>query len=224
MSRNLSNLEKSKSIFHLMYVPRHFQSQDQAEILDFLRAHSFGILVSPTEKFPQASHLPCFMKEASDGKLTFYAHMARGNQHWKLFQKPAPALLIFTGPHAYISSRWYQEENVPTWNYIAVHLEGQVQVLSPEALDELLSEQMAQYEASAPQPLRYEDLSPELREKKKKGIVGLKFEVQQVQASFKLSQNRNERDYQEIVKNLQESPDTRALGKLMDHRQKKKPN
>lgn len=108
----------------------------------------------------------------------------------------------FQGPHAYISSSWYKEENVPTWNYQSVHVYGKAMVLDREALQQDLTALLQKYEKHRESPVLWDTLSPRLLERELKGIVGFKIDVQEVQAAYKLSQNRDETDYHHIVNKL----------------------
>src|SRR5690606_28043582 len=108
----------------------------------------------------------------------------------------------FQGPHAYISSSWYEKENVPTWNYQAVHLYGAAKLMDEAELKADLAKLMQKYEQHREHPVLWETLSSEMLEKELKGIVGFKIHVTEVQAAFKMSQNRNETDYRNIIDHL----------------------
>lgn len=112
-----------------MYIPKYFKVTNDNEIWDFVQNNSFGTIVSTINEKPIATHLPLqLVKEADTYYLT--GHMAYGNPQWRTFENCDEVLVIFQGPHAYISSSWYEEENVPTWNYQAIHLYGKAQILS----------------------------------------------------------------------------------------------
>lgn len=142
------------------------------------------------------------IKEDDDYYIT--GHMAYGNPQWRTFEACDKVLVMFQGPHAYISSSWYEQENVPTWNYQAVHLYGSAHILDEEELKQDLTRLLQKYEQHRKNPILWDKLSPSLLEKELKGIVGFKIKVQEVQAAYKLSQNRNEEDYHNIVEKLQE--------------------
>lgn len=132
-------------------------------------------------------------------------------------------LVMFQGPHAYISSSWYKQENVPTWNYQAVHVYGTAGILNEEELKQDLTMLLQKYEKHRENPVLWDTLSPQLLEKELKGIVGFKMKVQEVQAADKLSQNRKDEDYQNIVSKLYEEKDmdSQQMAQLMERSFKK---
>lgn len=160
------------------------------------------------------------MKKADAFYIT--GHMAYGNPQWRTFETSEEVLIMFQGPHAYISSSWYEQENVPTWNYQAVHVYGPATILNEEALKQDLTKLLEKYEKHRENPVLWDKLSPSLLEKEIKGIVGFKIKVGEIQASYKLSQNRNETDYANIVEQLhnEENPDSKQLADVMEKRQR----
>ncbi|MEK5036745.1 FMN-binding negative transcriptional regulator [Sporosarcina sp. FSL K6-3457] len=186
-----------------MYIPKYYKVTDFEEIREFVQQNSFGTLVTTKKGKPIATHLPLqLIKEDDDYYIT--GHMAYGNPQWRTFEACDKVLVMFQGPHAYISSSWYEQENVPTWNYQAVHLYGSAHILDEEELKQDLTRLLQKYEQHRKNPILWDKLSPSLLEKELKGIVGFKIKVQEVQAAYKLSQNRNEEDYHNIVEKLQE--------------------
>lgn len=189
----------------MMYTPKYFKVTDVSEIWNFVQTNSFGTIVSTINEKPIATHLPLqLVKEADTYYLT--GHMAYGNSQWRTFDTCDEVLIIFQGPHAYISSSWYEEENVPTWNYQAVHLYGKAQILSENELIHDLTTLLQKYEGHRENPVLWDNLSSQTK-KQIQGIVGFKIKIQEVQASYKLSQNRNEADYNNIISNLFEEKD-----------------
>lgn len=204
-----------------MYIPKYFQVTNIKEIIEFLEGNSFATIVSSKKGKPIASHLPIRLhKLGEDYYLT--GHLAYGNPQWRTFETSDDVLAIFQGPHGYISSSWYGHENVPTWNYQAVHIYGQVSILGEDELKQDLSELLEKYEKKRINPVLWDKLSPQLLETQLKGIVGFKVKVQEIQAAYKLSQNRNEEDYHNIVEKLreEENPNSHqladAMKKIMD--------
>ena len=202
-----------------MYTPKHFKVSDFEEIREFVQANSFGTLVTTKNGQPVATHLPM---QLANEKNAFYVtgHMAYGNPQWKTFEINENVLVIFQGPHAYVSSSWYEKENVPTWNYQAVHLYGTPTLLNEDELKQDLGKLMNKYEKHREDPVVLENLSPSLVEKELKGIVGFKIEVKEVQAAYKLSQNRTETDYRNIIEHLknEEDPEANQMAELMKKR------
>ncbi|MEK4084901.1 FMN-binding negative transcriptional regulator [Psychrobacillus sp. FSL K6-1415] len=189
-----------------MYTPKYFKVTNVEEIWNFVQENSFGTLITTVQEKPIATHLPMqIIKEGDDYYIT--GHMAYGNPQWRTLEICENILVMFQGPHAYISSSWYEKENVPTWNYQAVHVYGKASILSEEELKQDLTKLLQKYEKHRKNPVLWEGLSPQLLNKELKGIVGFKIKVQEIQAAYKLSQNRNEEDYHNIINKLYEEKD-----------------
>ena len=129
-------------------------------------------------------------------------------------------LVIFQGPHAYISSSWYTHENVPTWNYQSVHVYGTASIMSEQELEKDLASLLQKYEHHRKDPVLWENLSPQTK-KQIKGIVGFKINIQEVQAAYKLSQNRNDEDYHNIIDKLNDEEDVNSqqIAEVMKNRE-----
>ena len=177
-----------------MYIPKYFKITDIDEIREFVHANSFGTIVTTKKGKPIATHLPLELsKKGDDYYIT--GHMAYGNPQWRTLETCEEVLVMYQGPHAYISSSWYGHENVPTWNYQSVHVYGMASILEEEELKQDLIMLLEKYEKHRKNPILWDKLSPQLLESELKGIVGFKIKVQEIQAAYKLSQNRNEEDY-----------------------------
>ncbi|WP_342497715.1 FMN-binding negative transcriptional regulator [Bacillus sp. FSL R7-0672] len=185
-----------------MHIPSFFQVKDMEEIKAFIQSHSFATVVTTTDGKPIATHIPVSFLQIEDSYV-ISGHMAIGNPQWKTFEENEQVLVIFQGPHAYISSSWYEKEAVPTWNYQAVHVYGKAKLLEKSELVKELTTMLETYESHREQPVLWHTLSDELLEKQMKGIVGFKIIIDEVQAAFKLSQNRHERDYAHIIEKLE---------------------
>lgn len=186
-----------------MYISPLFQEdEDRAAVRAFLQQNSFGVLISSVERRYWGTHLPFLCETDAEGRDWLLTHLSIENQQWRHFQPDEEVLVIFQGAHAYVSSSWYAHENVPTWNYIAVHVYGRVQRQSETELHETLRRLVDHYEAGRPNAVRVDALS-EATMRQMRGIVGLKIEIREVQSSHKLSQNRNDSDYRTIVRELE---------------------
>lgn len=188
-----------------MFIPKYYKVSDVEEVWEFIQANSFGTLVTTEKGKPIATHLPLQLVKDGDA-LYITGHMAYANPQWKTFEENENVLVIIQGPHAYISSSWYSHENVPTWNYQAVHIYGTPSVMSGEELEKDLASLMKKYEQHRKNAVLWETLSPQTK-KQIKGIVGFKISVQEIQAAYKLSQNRNDEDYNNIIDKLSEEDD-----------------
>lgn len=192
-----------------MYIPKYFKVENVDEVLDIVQKNSFGTIVTTEQGKPIATHLPLgFNKKGDDYYIT--GHVAYGNPQWRTFETCQDVLVMFQGPHAYISSSWYGQEEVPTWNYQAVHIYGQASILERDELIEELTIMMEKYEKHREHPILWDNLSPQLLENQLKAIVGFKIRVEDIQAAYKLSQNRNDTDYMNIIGQLQNEGDPNA--------------
>ncbi|KEP26995.1 FMN-binding negative transcriptional regulator [Bacillus zhangzhouensis] len=185
-----------------MHIPSFFQVKDMEKIKSFIQAHSFATVVTTTDEKPIATHIPVSFHQIEDSYV-ITGHMAIGNPQLKTFEENEKVLVIFQGLHAYISSSWYEKEAVPTWNYQAVHVYGKAVLLEKTELMKELTTMLETYESHREKPVLWHTLSDELLEKQMKGIVGFKIIIDEVQAAFKLSQNRHERDYAHIIEQLE---------------------
>ncbi|MEC1738305.1 FMN-binding negative transcriptional regulator [Bacillus mojavensis] len=204
-----------------MYIPKYYKVTNVDDIWDFVQNNSFGTIVTTAQGKPIATHLPLqLMKERDTYYIT--GHIAYGNPQWRTFEACEDVLVMFQGPHAYISSSWYEKENVPTWNYQAVHVYGTASILNEEELKHDLTMLLQTYEKHRKNPVLWDKLSPQLLESQLKGIVGFKMKVGEIQASYKLSQNRNEKDYMNIIDQLRNEGDSNSkqMAELMEKRLK----
>jgi len=203
-----------------MYTPQQYQNTDQKEIKAFVAANSFGILINQFDGKPWATHIPLELDVDSDGKNILVGHIAKANPQWKYFQEDAQVLCIFNGPHGYVSSSWYKEEEVPTWNYIAVHVYGTLKIQTEEALLASLHKLVDKYEKDSKTPISLHEMSPQTM-RQIKGVVGFEIKIEDIQATYKLSQGR-EHDHSKIISELEERDvDSIAVAKAMKSQQNK---
>jgi transcriptional regulator len=188
-----------------MYVAKSNRNENNEELQAFIRANGFGILISTVEGKPWATHIPLIL--SPDGKK-LSGHIAKGNKQWKEWNDQSEVLAIFRGSHTYISSSWYDHENVPTWNYIAVHAYGSLRILSQEELIESLKSLTNKYEKESKKPVTVEGMSKEFLSKELLGIVGFEITISKLEAAYKLSQNRDDKNYKEIIHQLDQRSDS----------------
>jgi transcriptional regulator len=188
-----------------MYTPKLYREEDRGKILEFLRRNEFATVVAYDGEKPTASHLLVEVVE-DGGRILINGHMSKANPLWKAFDVNVEVLVIFHGPHTYISPTWYNHVNVPTWNYQAVHLYGKPRIVEGHAeVYDLLKNLIARHESAADYSL--ETLPQDFVEKEMRGVVAFQVEVTRVEANFKLSQNRNDEDHRNIVAKLDERED-----------------
>lgn len=202
-----------------MYTPRKFKPDDKAEVLDFIRTNSFGILVNQAEGKLWATHIPMLMDDKGE-KLS--GHISRANKQWKAFSSGEEVMAIFQGSHAYISPSWYDHKNVPTWNYIAAHVYGTINIIEGKELYESLGKLVNTYEKEFEHPVDMEYIGEESVKKQMRGIVGFEIQITDIQAAYKLSQNRNDISYKEVVKQLSAS-ENQTDQQLAEEMHKKRP-
>lgn len=194
-----------------MYVPEHFRVEDQATAIAFMRANPFAILVSTTDDGPFATHVPVVIRETA-GQTTIRGHVAKANPHWRYLEEQPHCLMIFHGPHSYISPTNYAtRENVPTWNYGAVHAYGEARTFSePSDLLNMLHDLIPTFEAAYAE--QWANLSEPYRSRMLSHIVGFEIEVTKLEAKFKLSQNRTRDEQQNVIDSLSRANDTAISG------------
>lgn len=198
-----------------MYIPPYFDERDPQLIQGVIDENNFGTLVSIIDERPYATHLP-FVYDRDGARLR--GHMARANPHWQaLVENPRDVLVIIQGPHRYISPMWYANPGVPTWNYVAIHLYGEFQVLDdPEVHKEVLRELTDRHESGRTRPWLSDFSSPMVE-----GMIGatVAFDIvlQETQAKFKLNQNRSTTDRANVISELETDGSDNAVGvaKLM---------
>ena len=194
-----------------MYIPEQFRVRDHATAVDFMRANPFAILVSNTDEGPFATHVPVVIR-TSGNQVTLRGHVAKANSHWRYLEQQPNCLMIFHGPHAYISpANYVTPENVPTWNYGAVHTYGQARVYSVHGdLLAMLQDLIPTFEAAYQQ--QWENLSEAYRVRMLNHIVGFEIAVTKIEGKFKLSQNRLPEEQQNVIDSLCPVHDTVVSG------------
>ena len=191
-----------------MYVLPINSFPDRQEIIAFMQRYSFATIVTILDNKPFATHLPFLVKEQNE-KLYLQSHFAKANPQAKeIFDKQS--LIIFTEPHAYISPSNYEKElSVPTWNYLAVHAYGMATPLeTPEEKQVLLEHTINTYEAAYMQ--QWDKLPEDFKSKMMNGITAFGIEVTDLQAKKKLSQNRSDKEIENVIQSLEKSDDTNA--------------
>lgn len=204
-----------------MYIPNHFKLEDRDQILGFIKQYNFALLISAQDGKPCATHLP-FTIDDRGPEIKLTTHMARANPQWKSFCEQHEVLIVFSGPHAYISPAHYEkEQNVPTWNYVAVHLSGQIRVVNDKEEGIAILERLMQSEE--PSFLQqWERLDARYKDGLYEGIVAFEIVVKDIQAKQKMSQNKTPLEQERIIRALHQSEDgaARDMGRHMSGRRK----
>ncbi|MFZ0599119.1 MAG: FMN-binding negative transcriptional regulator [Flavobacterium sp.] len=193
-----------------MYTPNIYKDEDPESIRTFLKENSFGILVNQTHGKFCATHIPIELENNAEGKEILEGHISKLNPQAEGFAENDQVLAIFSGPHSYISSSWYDHENVPTWNYIAVHVYGRIKIVGYETGVEQLKKLVDKYESNSANPVRVEDLSVKTM-REARGIFAFEIEIDEIQATRKLSQNRDDHNYKNIISELEKTENPQAI-------------
>ena len=198
-----------------MYMPSAFRQDDLAELHAQLQASPLALLTSAGAAGVQASHLPLLLAPDEGEFGTLYGHFARANPHWRDLQGGAEALAVFSGPDAYISPGWYpakaeHSKVVPTWNYIAVHARGPVELIEePERLLQIVSRLSDQHESGRERPWAVSDAPRDYLDSMLRAIVGFALPIHRLEGKWKLGQNRSAADQQGVRDGLASSPSPR---------------
>lgn len=186
-----------------MFIPKYYREEDRQKLLAFLKQNNFAALVTFDGEKPIATHTPVEIVETENG-WTIYGHISRANAQKKTFGENE-ALLIFQGAHTYISARWYTEVDVPTWDYMIVHVYGKVREIQGDELYSILSRLVENHESNT--SYRLEALPQDMVQKEIKGVFGFAMEVTRVDGGYKLSQGKTEEERTNIASELEKRGD-----------------
>ena len=202
-----------------MYTPPAFAETDADEIVRMIGGNAFGLLVTVADGVPVATHLPMLLEGPAGPGGRLVAHMARANGQWHGFDGKAMALCIFTGVHAYVSPRWYADpNNVPTWNYEAVHVYGRPRLIEDgTAVRAMIDRLSATFEQGRPAPWAPGELGDENVARRLKGIAAFEIPIERVEGKRKLGQNKQPEDRRAAAAVLvaSDDPTESAVGRMM---------
>lgn len=204
-----------------MYNLPYFKEKDAKAVMDFIHQNPFAFIAGCDENNgPVATQIPVFIEER-DGKLFLTGHMMRNTDHHKAFTKNSAVLCVFTGPHTYVSATWYSNPHqASTWNYMSVHVKGELSFLDEQGLIDVLQKTSLHFEDNnAASSTVYNNLPDGYRNPLLKAIVAFEVEVKSIDNVFKLSQNHNKESYQNIIENLSiQDADAKAVAEEMHKR------
>jgi transcriptional regulator len=190
-----------------MYNLSYFKEADREVILQHIRKHPFAFLTGSDEnQKPVATQVPMFIEEKNGGCF-LSGHIMRQTDHHKAFEKNPNALALFTGPHCYVSASWYTDPHMgSTWDYMTVHVKGKIKFLGEEALINVLKKLTLHFENNnSGSPTIFDNLPPAYTQRMMKAITAFEIEVEEIENVFKLSQNRDEASYMNIIQKLTEA-------------------
>jgi transcriptional regulator len=191
-----------------MYNLPYFKEKDPAVIRKFMKENPFVILCGCDETHhPIATQIPLLLEEKND-QLILYGHVQRKTDHQLAFEANPNVLAIFTGPHSYVSASWYSNpQTASTWNYMAVHAKGILRFLDDNALIGILKKTTSLFENNLESPSLVEKMPEEYVQKMIKAIIAFEIRVTALDNVFKLSQNRDEKSYHNIIDHLDQQED-----------------
>jgi transcriptional regulator len=187
-----------------MYLPERFEAKDQKKIVELIQKHAFATLLTVNNGEPFINHIPLVIDEDRSDCLTLLGHMSTRNPQAQLAQDGESITAIFQGPHTYVTPSWYAENDVPTWNYMVVHVKGRIRWIKEfKPLVGLLKKQTTRFESDEPNPWRM-TLPDDLKSESEltSAIVGFEIEAESIEAKFKLSQNRSQADREGVIQGL----------------------
>ena len=196
-----------------MYIPTPFLIEDRKAIMAFMRQFDFAVVVSHSPEVGLVvSHVPVLIREVGS-ELQIVGHVARGNSHWRLMDRQTESMVIFQGPHAYVSPTWYAvSPAVPTWNYAVVHAYGAARVREDATFIAGVVEDLTRrYEDQREHPWSTQAVPGESYEKLLNAIVGFEISVSRCEAKFKLGQNRSVEDRAGTIAGLERESSPKAL-------------
>lgn len=188
-----------------MYTPSRFKETDPQVLFELIERHNFGILFSQHGSEPEATHLPFLVDRDRGNSGTLIAHFARANKHWRQLDTNKEVLVVFQGPHSYISPSWYKNrETVPTWNYATVHAYGLPRIIdTPDELREM-AVRLTKFHETQIESNWSLDEAADTVEKELKGIIGLEIEITRLEGKLKFNQNKSSEDQQGVIDHLDE--------------------
>jgi transcriptional regulator len=194
-----------------MYIAPINKNDNLDEIKAFIKANGFGMLINTIEGRPHATHIPLYLGKNSAGEDILSGHISKANPQWKVFGEANEVLVVFSGEHSYISSSWYDHSNVSTWNYIAVHIYGTLRVVEGEELLQDLKNLTNKYEANSVKPVTVESMDAKIVAREMRGIVGFHIKINEIQAAYKLSQNRDDSNHANIITELEKTGEDQSI-------------
>jgi transcriptional regulator len=200
-----------------MYEASVFLETDSAVLRAYVEAHPFAVLAVGTAAGPSVDHLPMLLEGDPSAHGRLIGHVARGNPLWERFEA-GPALAVFSGHQAYVSPDWYPTKAkdprvVPTWNYVAVHVEGELRFFhDEERILDVVSRLTERFESDRPSPWKVDDAPADFVRGLARGVVGLELRIERMVGKYKLSQNRPAEDRAGVVAGLRREADPVGLG------------
>lgn len=198
-----------------MYKLPYFTEENEETVFDYMQKNSFAIITGINENIPVATHVPLHIQK-DGGKIIFTGHMMKNTDHHKAFLQNENVLVIFTGPHCYVSASWYLKKEVAsTWNYIDVHAHGTIKFGNEEQTKKIIENITNKYEPPG-SPAAFNKLPAEYVDRLVKAIIGFTIDVCTIENVFKLSQNHDAATRESIIENLADRRDDNSNAIAME--------
>lgn len=193
-----------------MYKLPYFTEEDKEKVIAFMKENSFAVVTGFGDEYPVASHLPLEIEIKDNGKIILSGHLMKNTDHHKAFEKNGNVLVVFNGPHSYVSASWYIKKDVAsTWNYITVHAKGKITFTDEAGTYKAIKAITDKYEGKETEA-SFDKLPKEYIDRLIKAIVGFKIEVVSFDNVFKLSQNHNHETRESIITHLEKADQSAA--------------
>ncbi len=193
-----------------MYKFPHYNEQDQQKVIDFIKENSFAFITGIGENYPVATQIPLSV-EIKEGKMFLHGHLMRKTDHHLAFEKNNNVLVLFTGPHCFVNANWYTDPQMgSTWNYMTVHAKGKIIFTDEEGTRNAVKAVSDKY-AGTHTASAFDNLPKEYIDQMVKAIVGFTIEVESIENTFKLSQNRDKASQENIITQLRKKLDRNSL-------------
>ncbi len=207
-----------------MYNLPYYKEQDEQVIKEFIDQHPFAFVSGcDSDNKPVATQVPVFIEE-KDGRKVLSGHIMRNTDHHKAFKHNENVLVVFSGSHTYVSATWYSNPHLAsTWNYMSVYAKGIIRFLDEQGLEEILRKTTLHFEGyNQKSSTVFDNLHSDFKQKVMKAIVAFEIDVIEMDSVFKLSQDRDEESYQNIIDKLKtQDEDGRVIANEMEKRKKK---
>ena len=202
-----------------MYKFDYYTEKDKQKVIDFMKENAFALITGIGNHYPVATQIPLAVK-LIDGKIFLEGHMMRKTDHHLAFEKNNNVLVLFTGPHCYVSASWYTERGIgSTWNYMTVHAKGKISFKDEEGTRNAVKALSDKYEGTVSAD-SFDNLPAAYIDHMVKAIVGFTIEVEELDNVFKLSQNRDEASQRNIIEHLMKRGDenSKMIAEEMERR------
>lgn len=192
-----------------MYKFPYYTEQDEQKVIDFMKENAFALITGIGENYPVATQIPLAVK-ITDNKIFLEGHLMRKTDHHLAFEKNNNVMVIFTGPHCFVNANWYTDPSIgSTWNYMTVQAKGKISFTDEEGTRKAVKAVSDKY-AGTDTASAFDNLPKEYIDHMVKAIVGFSIEIESIENTFKLSQNRDKDSQKNIIEQLRKRGDANS--------------